>query len=191
MRKKEPKKEIRLLGIDDAPFDKFRDRKTIIIGTFFRGGDFLDGILSTTAEVDGSDGTGKIIKLVQKSKFRTQLRAILLDGISVGGFNVIDIERLHKKTRIPVIVVMRRRPNSAKIHDALRKLKMGRKIRLLERAGPIYEEGKIFIQFKGIGLNEARKIIRISISRAYIPEPIRVAHLIAAGLVYGESSGKA
>ncbi len=191
MRKKEPKREIRLLGIDDAPFDKFRDRKTIIIGTFFRGGKSLDGILSTTAQVDGSDGTGKIIKLVQKSKFRTQLKAILLDGISVGGFNVIDIEELHKKTKIPVITVMRRRPNSAKIYNALKKLKMGRKIRLLERAGPVYEEGKIFIQFKGISLDEARKIIRISISRAYIPEPIRVAHLIAAGLVYGESSGKA
>ena len=60
------KKEIRVLGIDDAPFDKFKDKKCLIIGVFFRGGNFLDGVLSSKVAVDGSDSTAKMIKMVRK-----------------------------------------------------------------------------------------------------------------------------
>ena len=62
------KTEARILGIDDSPFDKFRDKKTLIIGTFFRGGSSLDGVLTTTATVDGSDATAKIVGMIKRSK---------------------------------------------------------------------------------------------------------------------------
>lgn len=185
------KKEIRVLGIDDGPFDKFKDTQTILIGTFFRGGDFLDGILSTHVEVDGNDATQKIAALIKKSKFKSQIRAILLDGVSVGGFNIIDIDLLYKKTNIPIIVVMRRKPNLEKIENALIKLGMHKKIRLLKKAGTIYALDRIFIQKKGIDIENAKSIIKLSTSRSYIPEPIRTSHLIAAGIVFGESNGRA
>ncbi len=188
---KEFKREIRVLGIDDAPFDKFKDRKTLIIGTLFRGGEFLDGVLSTTVTVDGNDATGQIAALFKKSKFRTQIRAILLDGIAVGGFNIIDIELLHEKTHVPVIVVVRKKPDLEKIRKTLIKLGMKEKIKLLEKAGEIYLAEKIFIQYNGTTLEQARRIIKISTSHALIPEAIRVAHLMAAGIVKGESSGRA
>lgn len=191
MRKREFKKEIRLLGIDDAPFDKFKDKRTLLIGTFFRGGSSLDGVLSTYVKVDGRDSTGEIAKLVERSKFKTQIRAILLDGIAVGGFNIVDIEKLNKKTKIPVIVVMRKKPNIEKIEKALKKLGMEKKIILLKKAGEIHQADNIFIQIEGITLEKARKIIKISTSRSFIPEPIRTAHLIAAGIVLGESKGRA
>ncbi len=191
MRKKELKREIRILGIDDSPFDKFKDRKVLVVATFFRGGSSLDGVLSTYAKVDGSDSTAKIAELIGKSKFKTQIRAIMLDGIAVGGFNIIDIKKLNKKTNIPVIVVMRKRPNIEKIEKALIKLKMEEKIRLLRNAGEIYQIDSIFVQIKGITLEKAKKIIRISTARALIPEPIRTAHLIAAGIILGESKGRA
>jgi uncharacterized protein len=35
------------------------------------------------------------------------------------------------------------------------------------------------------------KIIRLSSTRGNIPEPLRVAHLIATGIILGESRGKA
>ena len=41
------KKEIRVLGIDDAPFNKFKDKQVLVIAAFYRGGHFLDGVLST------------------------------------------------------------------------------------------------------------------------------------------------
>ena len=41
------KKEIRVIGIDDSPFKKFSRQKILVIGTIFRGGNWLDGVLST------------------------------------------------------------------------------------------------------------------------------------------------
>jgi hypothetical protein len=37
----------------------------------------------------------------------------------------------------------------------------------------------------------AARIIQITSTRSNIPEPLRVAHLIATGIVLGESRGKA
>jgi hypothetical protein len=184
------KKEIRVLGIDDAPFDKFNDKKTLLIGTFFRGGNFIDGVVSTKINVDGNDATNKIIELVKKTKFYPQLRAIMLDGIAVGGFNVIDITKIHQKTKIPVIVVVRKYPDFKEIERVLIKLKKKPKIKLLRKAGKVHKAGSIFIQFAGLDLEEAKEILKITCTRSFIPEPVRVAHIIASGLTYGESRGK-
>lgn len=185
------KKEIRVIGIDDAPFDKFKKGKVLVIGTIFRGGSFIDGILSTMVRVDGNDSTRKLIDMINKCKFKPQLQCILLDGIAFGGFNIIDIEELYKKTKIPVMVVIRRMPNLKKIFETLIKLNKKSKIKLIEKAGQVNKIGKIFVQIKGVDIHKAKEILNITCTRSLIPEPIRVAHLIAAGVVNGESKGKA
>lgn len=185
------KKEARLLGIDDSPFDKFKDKRTLIIGTFFRGGSSLDGVMTTTAAVDGSDATARITAMVKKSKFYPQLQAVMLNGIAVGGFNVIDIQRLHAATKIPVIVVMRDFPEVDKIKGTLARLGMRAKVKLIEKAGRIYKIGNVHVQLGGCILETARDLLKISCTRSHIPEPIRVAHLMAAGIKLGESRGKA
>ena len=100
------RREARVIGIDDGPFFKFRKGKVLVVGTVYRGGDYMDGIISTSAKVDGADSTGKISAMINKSRFKSQLRCIFLDGIAVGGFNVIDLPKLHKLTKIPVIAVI-------------------------------------------------------------------------------------
>src|SRR3989338_1425053 len=104
------KPEIRILGIDDASFNKEQD-DVLLIGVFFRGGSFLDGVLTTTVRRDGDDATVKIIEMVNKSKFRPQLQAILLDGIAFGGFNVVNIHAIAQHTGIPAVTVIRRFPD--------------------------------------------------------------------------------
>ena len=88
------KKEIRVIGIDDAPFDKFNDSKVLIVGVVMRGGSWIDGILSTKVDVDGIDSTNRIIEMINKCKFKPQLQCIFLNGIAVAGFNVIDVKEL-------------------------------------------------------------------------------------------------
>lgn len=185
------KKEIRVVGIDDASFDKFRDKKVTVIGTFFRGGNFIDGVLSTEAKVDGSDSTEKIARMINKSKFKPQLQAVFLDGIAVGGFNVIDIHELSKKTRLPVIVVVRDYPDFNRIFSALKKLKMQSKIKLIERAGKPVKINKIYVQFANTTLYNVKKLLEITCTHSFLPEPVRVAHLIGQGIKMGESRGNA
>jgi len=185
------KKEIRVIGIDDSPFDKFGSGNTLVIGTIFRGGSWLDGVLSTKVSVDGNNATSKLIDMINKCKFKPQLQAILLDGIALGGFNIVDIKELNKKTKIPVIVVIRKKPDIATIQRVLVKIGKKQKIRLLDKAGVPVEVGKIYVQFKGLKLEDVKEILRITCTRSLIPEPIRIAHLIAAGVYFGESKGNA
>lgn len=189
------KDEIRVLGLDDGPFER-GDREVIVVGTVFRGGSFLDGVLSTSVEVDGLDSTDKLIELIKGTKFK-DLRVIMLDGLAFGGFNLVDIHRLYDETVLPVIVVVRSKPNFAEIKAALENLpNKEERWSLIERAGEVTAVStkpgkKIHIQFAGIREEDAREIVKLSSTRSLIPEPIRVAHLIAQGIVLGESKGKA
>ena len=65
------------------------------------------------------------------------------------------------------------------------------KIKLLEKAGSVVPVGKIYVQLTGISIERAKEILKISCTRSNIPEAVRIAHLIASGITYGESRGKA
>jgi hypothetical protein len=191
------KNEVRILGIDDAPFTlRGQDKKVMIIGTIFRGGSWLDGVLKSEVEIDGTDATKKIISMVKKTKHK-DLRVIMLDGLTFGGFNLVDIEEIFKKTSLPVIVIIRRMPDFNKIEKALENLdKKDKRWKCVEKAGiPKKVETKsgkfIYIQNFGINFEDAEEIVKLSATRSLIPEPIRVAHLIASGVVLGESRGAA
>ncbi len=185
------KKEVRILGIDDAPFDKFKRGKVLVIGAIFRGGQFLDGVLSTKVTVDGSDSTRKIIEMVNKTRHKPQLQIIIIDGIALGGFNIIDVKKIYKETKLPVIVVIRRMPDIENIKRILKKIGKANKIKFLEQAGLPVKIGKIYCQLTGITKEKAEQVLKIACTRSYLPEPIRVAHIIASGVVKGESRGKA
>ena len=185
------KPEIRILGIDDSPFDKFRDKDALVVGVLYRGGNYLDGVISTRVTVDGDDATNKLVEMVNRSKFKEQLRCIMLDGISLGGFNVVNIEKLRAETKVPVIVVMRNYPDFEKLLAALTKLGEPQKIQLIRKAGKVRRAGKVHMQVAGISVQDAQDIMALSATHSNIPEPLRVAHLISAGIVMGESKGRA
>lgn len=189
------KREIRILGIDDSAL---LDEKVMIVGVVFRGGDWIDGVLRSDITRDGLDATDVICSMIKESKHYGQLRVLMLDGITYGGFNIIDIEKLYRETGIPVIVIMRAYPDFCQIKSALKHFSDGEeRWKIIERAGKIEKissrKGKnsVYIQKAGISLKSVEKIIRLSSTRSNIPEPLRVAHLVATGIVLGESRGKA
>ena len=135
---KKIKNEIRILGIDDAPFTE-KQEECFVVAVVFRGGSFMDGLLSCKVKVDGDDSTTKLTELINKSKHKDQLKVIMLDGIALAGFNVVDINELSKKTRLPVIAVMRYFPDLEDIEKALQRVKNGeKKFELIRKAGKIY-----------------------------------------------------
>jgi len=185
------KQQIRVLGFDDEPHEKHKKGNVKVIGTFFRGGDFIDGVLRTEVKVDGSDSTKKLIEIINKSKFKPQLQAIFLDGIAFGGFNIIDIEQLNKKIGIPIIVVIRKKPDIENIKQILAKIGMKEKIKLINNAGKPIRIGNIYVQFKGIKKERVKEMLKICCKNSFLPECIRTSHLIAQGIYFGESKGDA
>ncbi len=186
------KEEVRILGIDDGPFEKKNGVAVLVVGTVFRGGHFMDGCLSTTIEKDGDDATEKLIALVTNSKFKPQLQCIMLNGIALGGFNVIDVRKLHEETGIPVMTVIRIMPDLESMKKALSYVKNAeKKWTLLSLSPPIRKMGSVYCQWVGMMEENAREFISLSTTHGKIPEPLRIAHIIARGIVTGESKGRA
>jgi uncharacterized protein len=190
---KRMKKELRVIGIDDAPFDKFDplQKFVMVVGTVFRGGSFMDGLLSCRVEKDGEDATYRIIEMINECKFKPQIQAIFLDGIAVAGFNVINPISVFKETKVPVVVVIRDYPDFKKMFSALEKLGMHRKIDIIKKMPKPLKVQDIYVQSIGISKEETKKLLKICCTHSNLPEAIRVAHLVASGLVEGESRGGA
>jgi len=189
------KHEIRLLGIDDSPFT-FNEKYANIIGVVMRGGSYIEGVLRNQISIDGGDATFVCKQMIEETRHRKQLKAVLLDGVALGGFNVVDIGEIYNDTDIPVITITRDKPDMAKIKNALQKNFDDWKNRWsLISKGELYEvetrHNPIYIKYVGLSIDEAKEIIKLSTIRGVIPEPIRVAHLIASGITRGESYGKA
>jgi endonuclease V-like protein UPF0215 family len=181
-----------VVGVDDAPFAREHGGNVPVVATVFSRLR-LDGVLVGRVRRDGADATRALAALIGGSRFAAHLQAVLLQGIALAGFNVIDLAGLHAALGLPVLVVARHRPDLASIERALRLHVPGgaRKWRLIERAGPMEPVAGVFVQRAGLSLSDARALVgRLAIS-GRIPEPLRVAHLIAGALATGASRGRA
>jgi hypothetical protein len=190
------KEEIRILGFDDGAFES-KKGKVPVVGVVFRGGKFLDGVMKTEVTIDGRDATKKIVKLINSSRHKQQLKVVMFDGITLGGFNIVDIKKVEESTGLPVVVINRKHPDLKKVKEALKNFKdFEERWELIKRAGKIkscdIKPGvKVYYQSVGLEDDETREVIALSSTHSQIPEPLRVAHLIATALVKGESGGRA
>ncbi len=181
-----------VVGFDDAPFEHaFRGdvRLVGIVCSRTR----LDGVLSGKVRRDGRNSTATMIELVRTSQFVEHVRAVLLQGIAVAGFNVVDMHALHAGLGVPVVAIARREPRWSRIKHALFANTAGaaRKWELITRAGPMDKIGDVFVQRVGIGLPETKAMLQATTLHGSLPEPLRLAHLVAGGVTTGKSRGRA
>ena len=107
-----------VLGFDDGPFAREHQGDVLLVGVVCSG-TRLDGVVSSRVRRDGTDSTRRMIEVVRASQFARAVGAILLQGIAVGGFNVVDVHELSAQLGVPVLVVMRRAPDLASVKRAL------------------------------------------------------------------------
>ncbi len=177
-----------VIGFDDAPFSPAQRGDVLVVGAVFcelR----LEGVLSGKVRRDGVNATRVLAGMVGGSRFVSHLQAVLLQGIALAGFNVIDLVGLQQALQIPVIAVARRQPDMAAIRRALLTRVRGgrRKWALLDRLKPMETVAGVFVQRVGISLPETEELIKRLAVNSALPEPLRTAHLIAGGIVQGES----
>ncbi len=189
------KPHIRVLGIDDSPFS-FSDSKVTVIGVVMRVPGYVEGVMHSRLTIDGEDGNDVLTRMINSSRYKEQLRLVMLDGIAMGGFNVIDIEALNQATGLPIASVTRDLPDLAKMEAALRKhfTDWERRLSIITRSTLFQVQTghkPLSVAAAGIGKEEAVELIGASIVRGALPEPIRIAHLIARAIERGESKGDA
>jgi endonuclease V-like protein UPF0215 family len=181
-----------IVGFDDAPFKPDYSGPVKVVGTVFTGLQ-LTGVLMGEVEKDGTDAAARLAGLVAGSRFAEHVRLVMLQGIALAGFNVVDVFDLHHRLGLPVLVVSRKLPDLAAVRHALTMRVHGgeQKWALIERLGLPEQAGKIYIQRVGLTLEEATAVIERFTVAGHIPEPLRIAHLIAGALVDGQSRGRA
>jgi hypothetical protein len=180
-----------ILGIDDAPFSRHHRGDVPIAGVVYAK-DRLDGVLVSKVRRDGANGTQAVASMLERSRFRDHCRGVLLQGIALAGFNVVDIHGLSERLGLPVLVVARRKPDMRAIRAALETWVPGgsRKWELIQRAGPMERLGRVWVQRAGLGLAQAEETLKLHTRHGVLPEPIRVAHLVAGAVGEGESRGR-
>lgn len=182
---------IRSVGIDDAPFERGGPEPVSIAGVVCADTTF-EGMVWGDVTPDGWDATDVICELLVGGKFLPQLHLVLLDGIALGGFNVVDLPQLHARLGVPCVAVMRDHPDFAAVEAAIHKLpEADRRLAVLRRAGTIHEADDVFFQAEGAQPDTVRRALRRVTCTGHIPEPIRLAHLIGAAVKTGESGRRA
>ncbi|PXF40178.1 hypothetical protein BWQ96_10116 [Gracilariopsis chorda] len=195
----------RILGFDDAPFQsrpRVPGSEVHAVGVVtsldrFEGMLYCGEILQ-----DGLNAGERLADAVCKSKFHDQIHAIFLDGVTMGGLNVIDIQNLADALQRPVIAVMRSQPNIEKMLNAIGKLPLAEERRMkLSAAGPIHQIGNWIFQYRcprdGEVENPTAQDVATLLDRCTpegtqkIPECLRIAHLIGAAIKCGQSSSAA
>jgi endonuclease V-like protein UPF0215 family len=205
---------VNVIGFDDGPFPREHRGDVLLVGAVCSG-TRLDGVVSGRVRRDGADATRRMIDLVRKSQFAAHVSAVMLQGIAVGGFNVVDIHALSEALGVGVLVVTRRPPDMDAVRRALfsdtpprrpRVPGAAKKWKLIERAGAIEPLGpsrrslrrsglregapRLWVQRAGLSMEAARQLVDRTTLHGNIPEPVRVAHLIAGGIVTGRSRGR-
>jgi endonuclease V-like protein UPF0215 family len=176
------------LGVEDGSFDAFNreaDCQTILCGVLMER-DRIVCVRQRKITVDGLDATDNLVSIMKG----LVIDAVILGGITFGGFNVIDPNIIHSNTGIPVIVYSGEKPDNKAVLTALQKHFPDWETRwnIIKSAGKIYNaqifenSPEIYYEATGCDTEWAEKILKASAMINRIPEPVRVAGLIARGL---------
>ena len=178
-----------VVGVEDGGFSrKIVDSggsKALLVSVLFVGTWFYDFQLDKIM-VDGLDATEKLSKMLRRWSFD----AVMLAGVSFAGFNLVDSTYIFKEFKKPVIMVSRAKPNNVSVKSALRQHFKDWRTRwsVFQKLGPVYEvvsmvdEPPIYVEVVGTRFDWAERLLGSLATCCRIPEPIRVAKLIARGL---------
>lgn len=185
------RRQIRVIGFDDGPFLR-RSQKPVVVAGVVCAGTRFEGLLWSEITPDGLDGTEKLINLIINSKFHPQLHLVLLDGIGMGGLNLIDLHLLSEAINLPCVAVMRKFPNLSKMKEVIsRASEPEKRLAILKKAGEIHTQLPFYFQVVGLSADLTGRVLQQLTDCGNVPEALRLAHLITSGVIKGESGKQA
>jgi endonuclease V-like protein UPF0215 family len=179
----------RVLGIDDAPFEKGQEAPVPIVGVVMAGS-IVEGVAIGSFPVDGEDATRWMAGWIDGLRWRDSLQGIVLGGITIAGLGLVDLEELAGRVGAPVLAVTRRSGRPELLARALEVAGLSHRTALLDRQPPArLTGGGLWCAHAGATAAEADALLE-AIVDTKMPEPLRIAHLVGAALVLGQSRGR-
>jgi len=140
--------------------------------------------LTAWIQVDGLDVTDRILEVAYP--LRRGISAVLLHGLPYAGFNIVDAPRLSRELKRPVVAVLSAEPRPQAVQAALQRhfSDWEQRVQLLQAAGapmPLELSPSSVVYFQAVGVDPAwgEALIRSLVVFGKIPEPLRIARLIA------------
>ncbi len=176
------KRGLRALGIAES----FSGRaSSTMAGVVMRKDLRIDGVAIASLTVGGMDATDAVLSIIA-SLGRRDINVIMVSGSVIAWYNILDLEAISGKTGLPLIVVtyedsgglegdiIHHFPGDEARLKAYRNL--GERVPVLLRDG-----SKVFIRAAGLSPEDAARILRDFTRDGKVPEPVRVARLVARG----------
>ena len=178
------KKAIRALGIAESFHEK--SKISTLAGVVMRSDLVIDGFGIGKLTVSGSDATGSIISLANELH-RNDVNALLLSGSVLSLYNIVDVDEVCSRLSIPIVALTFSRSKANLIQNIEERFPgaiANRKKRLVEKLGSpkkvkLGTGYDVFVRNAGIDENDSRRLLDRFTLQGAIPEPIRVARILA------------
>ncbi len=181
------KKGIRALGIAEC-FRKRESRKSVLAGVVMRADLLLDGFSFSVATVGGLDATEAVLRLYRRLG-RKDVNIIMLNGCVISWYNVVDLNEVHEETGKPLIcVTYEPSPGLEKYFREYFPADWEERLAIYERNGPrtpirLRTGHEVYIRAIGMDEDEAKKVLDKFTLHGSIPEPLRLARLLARAVL--------
>ena len=180
------KKAFRALGISES-FVKGVSKESVLAGVVMRADKAIDGFVFSSATVGGMDATRKTIEM-HRTLERNDISLLILNGCVISWYNVIDLHKVAEETGLPLICVTYE--ESAGLEKYFTELFPED----WENRVKIYHKNKartpvkldtgytVYARFLDMSLEQAKGILNKFTSHGAVPEPLRVARLLARSI---------
>ena len=175
------KRAIRALGVAES----FRkpDRRSVLAGVVMRSDGVIDGFGFGGSTVGGDDATRSILHLYRRLR-REDVNLMVLSGCIISLYNIVDVDALASGSGVPVVALTYR--ESAGIEGAIRH-HFGdgeEKLALYRRLGPrvpieLRTGYRVYARLSQVSEDDARRVLDSFTVQGGVPEPVRVARLLA------------
>jgi len=177
-----------LRGLAIAESFRLNSKKSILSGLVMRRDLTIDGFVFGSATLEGDDATDEILSMYKKLQ-RPDISYVLISGLIVSLYNIIDIKKLNESLKIPIIGVTYH--DSSGIEDTIKshfpnsfesKLESYRNLSMKEKI-TLNTSCTIFVRKEGCTINEVKHLLNGLTLQGSIPEPLRVSQLLAKTLL--------
>ena len=180
------KKGIRGLAIAES-FSQ-NSKKSILSGIVMSTDLVIDGFVFGHSTVGGDDATDAILEMYEKLD-RQDISFLLISGIVISLYNIIDMKKISEKIGLPVIGVTYE--ESSGIEDAIKhhfpesyKSKLTEYSKLESRKKiTLHTSYNLYVRNEGCTVLETKQLLDKITLQGSIPEPLKITQLLANTLL--------
>jgi len=179
---------LRVLACDDGIVEKLGSGHTLLTCVSWEEGVGVTGLAFLPVTVDGLDGTSAAVFLARHLSHPRRPHIVMLDSLTLAGFNVVSPAALHDAVRAPVAVVYTYRPSIGRLRRALEASELPlaevrlRILSLVERARRVdTPRGPLYLVEWPPGVDTYPLLVRTQVYDRR-PAPLRAAHYISSAL---------